>query len=271
MTELHRPDAGAAWKPRVADPPLVNGTAYELKFLLSTPLADEVLARARGEMPPDPHAERGLGEDCYRVYSLYFDTPELAVYHRLGWHGRRKLRIRRYGEAPQLFLERKARKADRVRKRRVVIAEEDLPLLARGMCSPNWVGEWFSRRLATRRLEPRMLVGYHRIARVGMTSDGPARLTVDRQICCRSAEGLRVPSFSAGRWLLEGQSILEFKFVGFLPGLFKRLMYEFDLQPTAVSKYRLSVAAWGEQASVDGRSGMASEASLQGGRGAECA
>lgn len=246
--------------------------AYELKFLLPVQTAEEVLARARQEMFPDPHAEQALGEDCYRVYSLYFDTAELAVYHRRGWYGRQKLRIRRYGESSQVFLERKTRRADRVRKRRVQIGQAELSWLAEPNGGfPGWPGEWFQRRLANRRLEPRMLVAYHRSARVSITSQGLARLTVDRQICCCPAAGLRVMPFSGGRLLLEGYNIVEFKFSGFLPGLFKRLMHELHLLPTAVSKYRLSVATWGLQASGNGGCCTPEEDLRRGGSGTACA
>ncbi len=272
MAELQRPVSDTAWEPRKPTQPLAKNFSYELKFLLPAHLADKVLALARQELPPDPHAEPALGEDCYRVYTLYFDTADLSVYHRRRWYGRRKLRIRRYGDAPQLFLERKARRADRVRKRRVQIGDAELALLAaRTPVDAGWQGEWFRRRLAARGLVPCMLVGYQRFARVGMTSEGPARLTVDRQVCCRPAEGLHVPPFSAGRLLLEDRSIVEFKFVGFLPGLFKRLMYDLGLQPAAVSKYRLSVAAWGLQGSLNGDPGQSGEDLLLGGQGAACA
>lgn len=272
MAAPEHPNSDVAWEPRKLTEPPARNVSYELKFLLPALLADKVLAQARRELPPDPHAEPALGEDCYRVYSLYFDTADLSVYHRRQWYGSCKLRIRRYGEASQLFLERKARKADRVRKRRVQIRDNELAqLAARTAVDASWPGEWFRRRLAAKQLQPCMLVGYQRFARVGMTSEGPARLTVDRQIFCRPAEGLHVPPFSAGRPLLEDRSIVEFKFVGFLPGLFKRLMYDLGLQPAAVSKYRLSVGAWGLQRSVNGDPSKAADDLLLGGYDAACA
>lgn len=82
---------------------------------------------------------------------------------------------------------------------------------------------------------------------------------------------LHLSRFSAGFLLLEDCSIVEFKFVKFLPGLFKRLMYDLGLEAATVSKYRLSVAAWGLQRSVNADSREAANDLLLGSHGAACA
>lgn len=271
MAELWRINTEETCEPCAAVRPWLASTAYELKFLLPAHLAAELLLRARQAMLPDPHADPTLGEDSYHISSLYFDTPDLATFHRLGWYGQRKLRIRRYGAAAQLFLERKARKGDRVWKWRVPIGEPELALLGSSVpVGAAWPGEWFRRRLAERRLEPRMLVGYLRCARVAMTTVGPVRLTVDRQVFCQPAEGLAVPRFAGGCALLHDHQVVEFKFARVLPGFFKHLMYEFGLKPAAVSKYRLSVSAWGLHAGGNGCTGISGGDLLPDGAGAGC-
>ena len=61
---------------------------------------------ARAHLAPD-HFGSGPHGDGYTTTSLYFETPGFDVYHRRGSYGRSKFRIRRYGEADIVFLERK--------------------------------------------------------------------------------------------------------------------------------------------------------------------
>jgi hypothetical protein len=218
--------------------------SFELKFLLADSLADEILKRARACLAPDPHADHTLG-DGYRVHSLYFDTAGLDVYHRLGSFGRRKFRLRRYGSEPRVFLERKSKSSGLVRKRRTVVPETELTVLANTNAEQTWPGLWFHRRLATRKLAPKTQVSYERAARVGLTPEGAIRLTLDRHIRCRAAASLSVPCLADGAAILTGQSIVEFKFRVAMPALFKDLIHEFSLTPSSVSKYRLSVEACG--------------------------
>jgi hypothetical protein len=218
--------------------------SFELKFLLADPLADEILKRARACLAPDPHADHTLG-DGYRVHSLYFDTTGLDVYHRIGSLGRRKFRLRRYGSEPRVFLERKSKSRGLVRKRRTVVSETELTVLADTNAEQTWPGHWFHRRLAFRKLAPKTHVSYERAARVGLTPEGTIRLTVDRHIRCRAAADLSVPCLADGAAILTGQTIVEFKFRVAMPALFKDLIHEFALTPSSVSKYRLSVEACG--------------------------
>ena len=216
----------------------------EVKFLLADSLADQILARVRASLAPDPHADHLLG-DGYRVNSLYFDTASLDVYHRFGSFGRRKFRLRRYGSEPRVFLERKSKARGLVRKRRTAVCETELTALEAAKADPIWPGQWFHRRLVTRKLTPKTQLSYERIARVGMTPEGAIRFTVDRHIRCRAAAGLSVPCLVDGAAILTGQSIVEFKFRIAMPALFKNLIHEFAIAPGSVSKYRLSVEACG--------------------------
>jgi hypothetical protein len=215
-----------------------------LKFLLADPLADAILARARASLAPDPHVDHTIG-DGYRVSSLYFDTASLDVYHRFGSFSRRKFRLRRYGSEPRVFLERKSKSRGLVRKRRTVVPETDLAVLANAQSEQAWPGLWFHRRLTNRQLAPKTQISYERVARVGMTPEGAIRFTVDRLIRCRAASGVCVPSLVDGAAILTGQSIVEFKFKVSMPVLFKNLIHEFAIVPGSVSKYRLSVEACG--------------------------
>jgi hypothetical protein len=225
--------------PHSADDP-----AYEMKFLLGPDDAHCVEAWAARHLPLDAHADPALG-NAYRTVSLYLDTPALDVFHRVKPFRRRKFRVRRYGGTAAVFLERKARKGDQVRKRRCVVPEGDLALLDGPGGETAWPGWWFKEEVLASGLRPVCLVGYERLAHAGLSAEGPVRLTIDRNVRCLPAAGWQVGEVAAGLLLLEGQAILELKFRGALPSLFKLLIEELRLTPAAASKYRLGVRAWG--------------------------
>jgi hypothetical protein len=216
--------------------------AYELKFLIDENRAGAVLSWARQHMTLDPHVEPSLG-DAYRIFSLYLDTPALDVFSRRGSTARSKFRLRRYGDESAIYLERKRKKRDCVEKRRVPVLEAEMALLQGPDTPPDWTGRWFHKRLRARRLQPICQVSYERAAYVAGDPKDPLRLTLDRQLGCVPATEWVAPSFHRGLDLLPGRRILELKYRGLLPVLFKQAIRDLCLSPAAVSKYRLSVEA----------------------------
>lgn len=212
-----------------------GGQAFELKFELTQADVPRLLDWARRHLRPDPHGEEG----CYRVTSVYCDTPELDVFHRsVGYRGG-KLRMRRYDEAPFVFLERKVKKGDQVRKRRVEVAPDDLRRLAAGT-SPQ-AAAWFLERALKKGVAPTARVGYRRTAFYG-----PAvRVTMDENLIGVPARGWEVEPLRDGRELLPGGALLELKFHDAMPDLFRRLLPELPLKTARVSKYRRCVALCG--------------------------
>jgi len=222
----------------------VGATAsYELKFLISEPLAERVELWARQHLAFDPHADAALG-NAYRIHSLYLDTPALDVYQRTPSYGRRKFRLRRYGTERGLFLERKTRSGERVRKRRTLIPDTELARLQAPETDPAWCGYWFHRRMLGRRLQPICQITYDRVAHVGGNAGEPMRLTLDRRIHCAPMRDWLVAEPRTGLLLLPGQVVLELKYRTALPALFKRLVQEFGLNPRPASKYRTCVESW---------------------------
>jgi hypothetical protein len=220
------------------------GAAYELKFLLDEPRARAVEECVRDRLPFDPHGDPALG-GAYATTTLYLDTPDLDVFYRSSRFKRRKYRLRRYGADPRVFLERKTREGDRVRKRRCDVPDEDVLLLAHPMSVVTWPGHWFHQRVLLRGLRPACLIGYERTAYTAVTTEGPLRLTVDRALRGRPINAWQVTPGDGGLTLLPGQAILELKFRDALPALFKELIQEFGLTPGAASKYRVCMRAWG--------------------------
>jgi len=220
------------------------GPSFEMKFLLAEDEAAEVERWASQRLDLDPHGDPALG-GAYRTTSLYFDTANLDVYHRTPWYRRHKFRLRRYGLALGTFAERKSKWGDRVAKKRALLAEPELTLLAQEALDPTWPGHWFHRRLVARGLGPACRIAYERVAFIGASVEGPLRLTLDRQVRGRPTSEWGVGPFEGGLPLLFGKVILELKFRSALPSAFKELVADLRLVPTGVSKYRLCREAWG--------------------------
>lgn len=238
---------GHALSPSLAVVAGAQAAAFELKFLLTEAQARAVEELARAQLVPDPHGDPALG-GAYFTTSLYCDTAQLDVFHRRASYKRRKHRLRRYAHDAQIFLERKTKAGDRVRKQRTPVPDAELALLAHPMSLTDWPGHWFHRHLIRRQLGPVCRIGYERVALVGTAPEGPMRLTFDRNlhgIMTREwcVDPLVEDNGSAP--FLSDRVICEFKYRGFLPALFKRIVETLQLTPQPVSKYRtfLGIAA----------------------------
>jgi hypothetical protein len=213
---------------------------FELKFLIDEGRAADIMAWAREHLDADPHADSSLG-DGYHVNSLYLDTPHFDVYHRADSFRQRKYRLRRYGSEGLVWCELKRKRKGLVRKRRVSVDEADLALRLTSMNEADWEGDWFRSQLDVQCLRPVCQVTYQRFARMKATDEGPVRLTIDDHLKARLAGAWEVPSSPLdGISLLDGQRILELKFRGAMPLMFRRLVEEQQLQVTSFSKYRTS-------------------------------
>lgn len=217
--------------------------AFELKFLVDEVHAAAIMAWSNSHLSPDPHSDRETGHG-YRVNGLYLDTPGFDVFHRTGIFRRRKLRLRRYGNESTIWLEQKRKRQGHVRKRRLPVAESDLLRRLTQPSDSSWEGLWFRKRLDAQRLRPVCQVSYERFARVGVTAEGPVRLTIDARLLSRAADDWQVPTSSlTGASLIDGQRIVELKFRETLPTLFRGLIQDLRLEPASFSKYRASAAA----------------------------
>ncbi|MBI1915070.1 MAG: polyphosphate polymerase domain-containing protein [Planctomycetes bacterium] len=230
--------------PSLPEPALGAGPAYELKFLVEEELARAAQAWASGRLAPDPHGDPEL-DGAYHTTTLYLDTPTFDVFQRRPSFRRSKHRLRRYGTEANIYLERKIKNGDRVRKQRKAIPVEEVTLLANPMSLVTWPGHWFHRRLLDRGLHPAALIAYERTAYIGAAVEGPLRLTLDRRLRGALAGEWAVPATEGGLPLLTGRVILELKFRSALPVLFKELVQALRLSPCAVSKYRSCMSVWG--------------------------
>ncbi len=218
--------------------------AAELKFLVPAPVGAEIRTWARTNLAADPNGS-GPEQDEYHIHSIYFDTEQFDVYHRRGSFGRSKFRIRRYGEAETIFLERKLRTSGMLTKRRSTVSVGDLEKLAPTETNGAWSGSWYHRRLLLRRLQPVCQIGYHRTARVLMSPTGPVRLTVDDQVRAAPVKQIYFRHGHETTLLLHDQTIIELKYRIEVPPVFKLLVEEFSLAPAKISKYRLAARELG--------------------------
>jgi hypothetical protein len=217
--------------------------AREIKFVVDAARGPEVQAWMRANLAPDEFGS-GPEHDQFETSSLYFETGEFDVYHRRGSYGKSKYRIRRYGDSPIMFLERKFR-TDRVLiKRRTTASLDDFARLEGNQPDPAWYGYWFHRRLVARQLKPLVQVSYVRTARLGHSAHGKARMTIDFDL-----RVLPLPDRAflpgVGLPLLEGQNIIEVKYCDALPAIFRQLIDRFALETQVVSKYRAGLALLG--------------------------
>jgi len=211
--------------------------ACELKFLVSVPASDAIRAWARTRLQPDPNADGEQG-DGYRISSLYFDTESFDVFHRRGSYGRSKYRVRRYGSGDVAFLERKLKTKGLLAKRRSILRVSDLNWLHARVPVENPDAFWFHRRLLARSLRPICQIAYRRTARFALTDLGPIRLTLDDALHALPVRQLAFDDLTASTLILPDQRVLELKFRGEMPVLFKELLQEFSLKPQTFSKYR---------------------------------
>lgn len=221
----------------------INRFTSETKLLVDARLGDDIRAWARGRLGPDPNGG-GPFQDQYGVASLYLDTAAHDVYHRRGSYGRSKYRIRHYENDQAAFLERKLRTRLRLSKRRTRIPLDTVPGLRIDDPDPTHPGSWFFRRVALRRLLPVCVIRYTRTARMADTAEGPVRLTLDAGVMAAPTSSVTLTT-SAAHPLVEGQMILEVKYSGVFPRLFRDLVDEFNLTPRPASKYRFAVQALG--------------------------
>ena len=237
--------AGALESPSLFTPgaPDDANTAYEVKFLLTEEQAAEVVARVHGKLALDPHADPSMG-NAYLTTSVYTDTPNFDVFYRTDGYDRDKFRVRRYGADGPVFVERKTKNGDKVRKHRARVNPDDVIELAAGELSSEWAGEWFHSQLLQKQLKPVCRIAYERVAYLGTADGGTVRLTFDRNIRGALLSEWKLGTVGDAPPLLD-RVVCEFKFRNTMPVLFRGVVADLGLTPTPVSKYRLFVQAAG--------------------------
>ena len=218
--------------------------ACELKFLITPDVAEGVREWARHKLLPDPYGN-GNAHDEYKITSLYFETDAFDVFNRKGSYGRSKYRIRRYGTDELVFLERKLKTNGLVAKRRSPSVTREIKRLSDMQPDPKWLGSWYHRRVLLRKLKPICQISYERTARVASTASGPVRLTLDQNLRAVPVRDYVFHSDADCLRVVPQNVVMEMKFRGETPVLFKELIEKFALSPKKMSKYRLAAVGLG--------------------------
>ncbi len=218
----------------------------EFKYHLDPTISTEVRDWARQHMLADEHCDPSQG-DSYDVHTLYLDTEAWDLYQRTDVIGKTKHRVRRYGNSDTLWLEtKKKNKQSVVTKRRSALPTSQwLKQLQQPDQLQAWDGQWFMDSIRERELRPAVNVHYRRFAR--MLKDGPQamRLTIDSRLegSLPLSDGNIGERPTNEKRSLGSLEILELKFHGVMPDLFKALLQEFPLQAAGFSKFRSAVDA----------------------------
>ena len=211
--------------------------AFEMKFLLDEPQALALQGHASRSLKLDRYADPARG-NSYPITSLYTDTPEFDVYRRRPAVAGCKYRVRRYGDGGPMFVEQKIKNGDRVRKRRSPLDAKFLAAAIGGEPPHGWAGHWFRHGVAERKLRPVCRIAYDRVAYLGVAEGHTVRITLDRNIRGAATDAWEVHPVGNQPVLLHGQVICEFKFRIAMPAIFKEMVADLGLTPSAVSKYR---------------------------------
>lgn len=226
----------------------------EMKFRLDATLSEQVRGWARDHLGVDANCNSETG-DTYDISTLYLDTVDLDIFHRTGRIGSAKHRIRRYCDEQTLWLETKRKKKMVVRKNRTAVFESDYLSRCTGTACDAWCGNWFVDRIAQRQLQPTIQIAYRRFARMAALDGEAMRLTIDSDMYAQSVRGWQVGHRSRGvsdATPFGDSEILELKFHGSMPWLFKELLRTFAIPATGFSKYRTALETQGivEQVNV---------------------
>ncbi|MAG55370.1 MAG: hypothetical protein CMJ83_03680 [Planctomycetes bacterium] len=214
---------------------------YEHKIILTSVEVEAVRVWASKNLERDAFAQDG--DASYSIRTLYLDSPNLDIYHRTSDRGSTKYRIRRYGDEDVVWLERKRRRGNVVRKRREGLDLDCLDRVLNGRADFNgWPGS-FREEADAGGLRPTLLVLYERSAWNGPSS---ARLTIDREVRVQVAldvEDVFAPPVEPTP--VTDAVVLELKFDETMPPCFETVMQLIQKESGSFSKYGRGIEAVG--------------------------
>jgi hypothetical protein len=238
-------------------PDVLQGSRYELKYLVTESCARAIRDFALSYLVPDSHDDTA-SDSAYNVYSLYLDTPSLALCRATmqGYKNRFKLRIRFYDDSADspAFLEVKRRLNDVIYKQRVVVRR---PAVAR-LLAGHWpaagdvldgsprghaaLAHFCDLRVKIQAVG-QVFVSYRREAYV-TEHDNSVRLTFDRVLC-----GVRYDG--SGTLRRDGEAVyppvegvvMELKFTDRFPLWMHQMVRSLSLERCSMAKYVSCVTA----------------------------
>lgn len=216
---------------------------HELKFECSQ--AD--LALLRGVLTPILRLDAHAGTSgTYHIRSIYFDDPydSCMLENVNGTQPREKWRIRAYnGDANHISLECKRKEHGMISKKSCRLTLEQYDKLIRGVpteisdCTPALLNR-FSVLLRTRKMEPKVIVGYDRTAFI--CKEGNVRITFDCDLFSSpDVDGFFSQTLHKRPVFSTGKALLEVKYDAYLPDYIHQHIQFENMRKTTFSKYFL--------------------------------
>ena len=216
---------------------------FEVKYLVATRAADELIAELGEYITPDPHSEDQRG---YSIYSVYWDSAGWRFFWEKleGYKQRSKLRFRRYLGCEDVFLEIKDREDRTLRKRRAVWPAErvarafgDGSRLDWELAADDPVAAAAMTLIERYRLAPKVAIRYRRRALFGRF-DPELRVTFDSRLQYRCDALDIAQPFERGKYLLDPRvTVMEIKYNHRAPIWLTKLIRRRELNLVRMSKY----------------------------------
>lgn len=219
---------------------------FEQKYLMNATDITLLKSRAASLLRLDSHVKG----QYYEIRSVYFDDMDNTCFmkNEAGTDERAKYRIRIYNHSDErIVLEKKIKKNGKTRKKSALLTRqqcdiflrgENLSLDAKEFATYPELLKQFCVLVATRRMQPKVIVSYDRIPYV--YKSGNVRVTFDLNISAsKNFEAFfeknlpKVPIQAAGRHLME------VKYDEFLPRFIRQSLELGNLRQTTFSKYYL--------------------------------
>lgn len=216
---------------------------FELKYLVQHEVASEFIRSLDGYVHTDPNCD---GDGGYPIYSVYCDSSHFSLFWEKieGIKFRRKVRFRRYGDSPDVFLEIKQRINRTLQKRRV---RWPLEKVAQTFCDGNIVGKiehdgdpilaevsflWHQYRL-----HPSIAISYRRHAFFALF-EPDLRITFDTRVQYHAEDLDILRPFEVGKYVVEPDLvIMEIKFNHRVPLWLCKLVNRYGFRQVRLSKY----------------------------------
>lgn len=216
---------------------------YEQKYLLRVDDARALIAELAEHAHPDPHS----GAEGYSIHSQYWDSPELRFFWEKldGQKFRRKLRLRRYAQGEEAFVEIKQRIDRTVQKRRARRSVGELIALfdagaidaERERTEQDPVVREALVLCREYRLAPKLAVSYRRQAWFARF-ESDLRITLDTRLQYDVHSLDLARPFESGSWILPPElAVLELKYNQRVPLWLIALVKKHRLELVRFSKY----------------------------------
>jgi hypothetical protein len=241
------------------DAPQLEFERYECKYVVSRDLVRPLQEHIACYTRPDPHTVPGEG---YVISSLYLDSPGLTFHFAKARQDvqRVKLRIRMYDDqvSGPIYWEIKRKVKGVIRKRRVRVVRPDWAQHAEDLDALLGPESTLRDRRALEEFfyvqgvfaaRPVVAVRYTREAFEGLIDDY-ARVTFDRRILCREADGYHLPTGRDPHVSIDDPTatggdesgvVMELKFADRAPLWMIDLVQRFRLRRRGFSKYSTGV------------------------------